>query len=70
MIGPQPLCMNCVHFNFENETGNTCTAFPAGIPSRILNNQADHRREYAGDNGIRFEPIDPNREPPPPLQNR
>ena len=64
MIGERPICLNCRHFKFDNIDGNTCTAFPAGIPERILDNIADHRREYKGDNGIRYEPIDPTYELP------
>ena len=35
-----------------------CAAFPKGIPDAILLAEHDHRNEYAGDDGIRFEPAD------------
>ncbi len=44
------LCIACVHRH-----GADCTAFPQGIPSEILFEGYDHRREYPGDHGIRFE---------------
>lgn len=35
--------------------GAACLAFAAGIPQAILSNQADHRKPFDGDGGIRFE---------------
>jgi len=34
-----------------------CEAFPDGIPLEIFVNGFDHRREFPGDNGLRFVPI-------------
>jgi hypothetical protein len=70
MIGPRPLCMNCLHFDFENRKSLTCRAFPNGIPEKILTNRADHRREYPGDHGLRYDPIDPDYEILPDLAKR
>jgi len=39
-----------------------CKAFPSGIPDEVLQGENDHREPYPGDNGIRFEPIAPERE--------
>lgn len=39
-------------------TDAKCLAFPDGIPRMILTGEHDHRTEFAGDNGIRFEPLD------------
>jgi hypothetical protein len=62
-------CSQCVHLIDKRLW--RCQAFPGGIPSAILTNQFDHRNEYPGDHGIRFEsihgggPNDGNAEPPP-----
>ena len=47
-------CIRCEH----NLGGGLCEAYPAGIPDEILTNEHDHREPLAGDNGIRFEPIE------------
>ena len=44
-------CDVCRH----KREGNTCAAFPDGIPDEILTNAHDHRKAYPGDKGIRFE---------------
>lgn len=59
------LCVYCQHLNREVEAGGDddvegmllwqCTAFPAGIPSEIMANRADHRQPYPGDNEMQFE---------------
>jgi hypothetical protein len=56
--------MNCRYFDFENRVTFTCRAFPEGIPHEITHNEADHRREYKGDHGLRYDPIDPDYEVP------
>jgi hypothetical protein len=33
----------------------TCEAFPGGIPGDILFHGEDHRQEFPGDRGIRFQ---------------
>src|SRR3569832_1665235 len=38
----------------------SCDAFPTGIPTEILTGAFDHREPHEGDNGVRFEPIDPS----------
>lgn len=53
-IGPAPMCLSCKHF-IETEWGNVCKAFPQGIPREIFFEYYDHRKEFPGDNGIRFE---------------
>lgn len=47
-------CANCIH-KFDN--GAYCSAFPDGIPIKILTNEHDHNLAYAGDKGIRYYPI-------------
>ena len=49
-----PQCLNCAHFNEDDEDANACKAFPLGIPSEILLGRVDHRKAFPGDNGIRF----------------
>jgi hypothetical protein len=57
-----PMCGGCKHLT--RTPGEPplldpkCAAFPAGIPNEILLSKADHRKPFAGDNGITFEPVD------------
>jgi hypothetical protein len=53
MIGLRPMCDACIHVS-EGE-GWTCSAFPKGIPNRIVEDGLDHRNPIKGDAGIRFE---------------
>lgn len=49
------LCAYCAFLHFDSPHWNLrCDAFPNGIPSEILNNDVDHRKEYEGDNGIQY----------------
>ncbi len=52
-------CLQCRHFRSPLDEpdgqGRTCAAFPGQIPNAIWRNQTDHRNEYAGDGGIRWE---------------
>jgi len=50
----QPLCMFCRNLIDESEV-KRCRAFPEGIPEEILTTEADHRKPFEGDGGIRFE---------------
>ena len=44
-------CDICSH----RREGDTCEAFPGGIPAEILSNEHDHREPYPGDGGYRYE---------------
>lgn len=50
------ICSVCKHFNIKTE-GNTCKAFPDGIPDEIWTGENDHTKPYKGDHGIQFEHI-------------
>jgi hypothetical protein len=57
-----PICTGCVHLrrvNLAPDWSNlTCAAFPTGIPEAIVKNEADHRKPFPNDHGIRFMPVD------------
>lgn len=48
------ICDSCRH----RRDATTCAAFPRGIPVAILTGDADHRKPYPGDHGIRYEPVE------------
>ena len=48
-------CLSCKHW-VPKSWG--CSAFMSSIPQAIRTNDYDHREEYDGDDGIRFEPKD------------
>ncbi len=56
MIRPLPICIGCAHFNQSEPGVMRCAAFPTGIPVEIAEGSVVHRREYPGDQGLRYEP--------------
>jgi len=40
-------------------SGDTCAAFPDGIPEGIWDNEIDHRMPYPGDHGLLFKAAAP-----------
>jgi hypothetical protein len=48
-------CRLCRHAAL-GPAGAACKAFPSHIPDEILQNEADHRLPFEGDDGVRFEP--------------
>jgi hypothetical protein len=54
------MCSRCRHFEpGMDDRKPSCLAFPDGIPGQIVRRGFDHRNEYPGDGGIRFEPDGP-----------
>jgi hypothetical protein len=61
--GPTAQCFTCTHYRSPfarpagqpGPAGPTCAAFPAGIPTAVLDNSVDHRDPVDGDHGIRWE---------------
>jgi hypothetical protein len=51
-----PVCSLCKHFRVKVE-GNTCDAFPDGIPDEIWVGKNYHKKSYLGDHGINFEHV-------------
>ena len=48
-------CNDCKHRYLL--PGNTCPAFPEGIPDDVLDGDRDHHLPIEGDNGVQFEPM-------------
>ena len=50
-----PQCTFCKHFQGFHGIKGLCSAFPNGIPAKIINNEVDHKQPYFGDHNIRWE---------------
>ncbi len=46
-----PMCYYCRRFHADHFG---CEAFPQGVPDLIMFGDADHRKPFPGDNGLRF----------------
>lgn len=60
-----PICFQCKHYRPPSYSNNPpqrpyCAAFPNGIPIDIFRSTFDHREPHPDDNGIQFEPSNPN----------
>lgn len=49
-----PACYWCRHFR-RHVIGETCSAFPNGIPEELISDQVLHTGSVDGDGGLRFE---------------
>ncbi len=47
-------CQTCKNYY----GGGVCEAFQEEIPEEIIRGEVEHKKEYPGDNGIRFEFIE------------
>lgn len=50
-----PQCTFCKHFQGFHGMAGLCSAFPKGIPTKIMNNEVDHKHPYPGDRNIHWE---------------
>lgn len=55
-------CRNCALRIESFDEKNICAAFPDGIPEAIITGEVDHSKPYPGDNGFRYEPLEPDNE--------
>lgn len=53
-----PICAGCTH-RIGDLREPKCAAFSSGIPREVVLSRVDHRLPYPGDQGIRFDPVDP-----------
>lgn len=60
----------CTFCASRSPDGTACKAFPGGIPFELLYNEYDHRMEFPGDNGVRYQPITLGRAELPPATIR
>jgi hypothetical protein len=51
------ICLRCKNLSRNDVHPAKCTAFPGGIPDRVLDGTFLHINSYVGDNGIMFDPI-------------
>lgn len=49
------ICSECIHY--KGGFPPKCEAYPREIPNEIYYNGFDHRKEFPGDQGIRFEKV-------------
>ena len=56
MTTATPDCMSCKRFHVTDLMGNTCEAFPAGVPEAILLGRS-HKVPFPGDGGLLYDPV-------------
>lgn len=54
-------CLQCRHMlSYGDQRIARCRAFPNGIPLPVLRGEAEHLRPLPGDQGVRFDAVDPD----------
>lgn len=56
-VAVAPLCATCRRLRIGDDLSYSCSAFPKGIPNKILLNEKDHREPVQGDHGITYRPL-------------
>lgn len=51
---PNVPCSTCQRLHRHNLNGETCEAFPRGIPREIVDGKHQHRAPFPGDRGLQY----------------
>tara|TARA_R110002051_G_scaffold324581_2_gene422516 strand:+ start:182 stop:358 length:177 start_codon:yes stop_codon:yes gene_type:complete len=57
MLTEPPKCIECKHYNDDDNSKNSCKAFKNGIPKEIFIFGKPHTKPRPDDNGVQFEAI-------------
>ena len=63
---PQNAARQCASCRNHIPYTMACKAFPKGIPTELMSGSWDHREPYEGDNGVLYEPENPQKPVTPP----
>lgn len=50
----EPICLDCLHYDYLSGVGAVCTPFPGGIPKEVWTGEFVHIKPYPGDLGFQF----------------
>lgn len=50
-------CMSCSRFDSTILDKNVCSAFPEGIPNKIIGGLISHREPVKGDHGLQWDAV-------------